>query len=88
MANGTKRVTLGVLNEKLDHLTQLVQRHVESDERKFLDLHNLLEGPGDQPGIKGRLDRLEVAETSRTWHIRALWGAAFAGFASWLSGKF
>lgn len=85
------RVTLDVLGSKMDNLIALVESPVESDERRFQSLHQLLEGLDDRPGLKGRLDRLEQAEGRRTWHIRTLWGAVSTGavgaLLAWFVGR-
>lgn len=39
-----------------------------------------------KPGIKGRVQRLEDTDHSRTWHMRAVWGAVLASFGAWLFG--
>ena len=73
------KVTNGVLAAKLDYLTELVQAHVESDERHFISLNSFIDGNGNL-GAKTRIDRLEQLEDSRKWHVRSLWTAICAGF--------
>ena len=86
--NTTKRVTLAVLAEKIDNLSEFLRQHSEEDRRQFEQIQRLLEGPEGQPGLKGRVDRLEVSESRRTRHIYALWGTFASTVAAWIVAKF
>ena len=84
------RITMGILATKLDGLITLVTEHALDDKTQFQEFRRLLSGQDDAPGMKGRLDRLELAERNRIWHVRAIWvaliGAASAGVLQWLVG--
>ena len=88
VSNNTKRITLAVLAEKIDNLSELVRQHTIDDRQQFEHVWRLLEGPEGQPGLKGRLDRLEVSESKRTRHIYALWGTFASTVAAWIVAKF
>lgn len=78
------KVTLATLDQKLDSLHELVKGHVEQDEKKFEKLGELLYGNGNpDKGLITKVDRLEVAEGKRAWHLRALWTAVTATFVTW-----
>ena len=78
------KVTLATLDQKLDALHEMVKNHVESDERKFEKFGELLYGNGNpDKGLIMQVDRLNVAEGKRAWHLRALWTTVTAGFVTW-----
>lgn len=48
-------------------------------------IRTLIDGDKDgSPGMKGRLQRLEDVNSSRTWHMRAIWVAMLGSVASLL----
>lgn len=78
------KVTLATLDQKLDALHEMVKGHIEQDERKFEKLGEILYGNGDpNKALITKVDRLEVAEGKRAWHLRALWTAVTATFVTW-----
>jgi len=70
----TKQITNAVLAEKIDQLTDLVRTHVTADEKHFVAIGDFINGNGSV-GAKTRIDRLEQAEKSRTFHVRTIWAA-------------
>lgn len=91
MAAGNGRVTLALVGAKLDTLTELVKAHIAKDELLFKQIYDTLDGVGKDPGIRGRVDRLEQTEEGRRWHFRTLWslavGTAVSVIAGFLWGK-
>jgi hypothetical protein len=81
------KITNAVLADKIDNLAALVQRHIESDDKHFEQLHGFVDGNGNL-GAKTRLDRLEQTERYRVFHVRALWtafvSAMMAVVANWV----
>lgn len=69
-----KIITNSVIATKLDFLTELVQKHIEKDDRQFDNLDKLFNGNNGTPGYKTRVDRLEQVQAARQWHIKYLWG--------------
>jgi hypothetical protein len=55
------KVTNEVLDAKLTYLTGLIEKHVETDNAMFKEIRESLDGDDEYPGVRGRLDRLELA---------------------------
>jgi CRISPR/Cas system-associated endonuclease Cas1 len=87
-----QRITLALVAQKIDQLSAMVEQHVQRDDRQFDAMREALEGLQDRPGLKGRIDRLEQAQASRSWQFRALWtalwGAVLSAVAFGVFGKF
>lgn len=78
------KVTLATLDQKLDALHEMVKGHIEQDEKKFEKLGEILYGNGTpDKGLITQVDRLNVAEGKRAWHLRALWTAVTMTFVTW-----
>ena len=56
---------------------------MEEDGAQFAYFRKIIEGNGDGPGLKGKVDRLEQSEARRSHHIRALWAAVMVGAVEW-----
>lgn len=78
----TKPITNEVLATKIDHLTDLVAKHIDRDDERFDKLFGVINGNG-QAGIVTRIDRLEQVESTRKWTIRALVMTVLGGAVSY-----
>lgn len=85
MTNG--KVTLAVLGSKMDILTDLFKAHAKSDENLFQDIRESLDGCDEYPGVRGRLDRLEQKEKSRSKHVYVIY-TSLVGLIFAVLGKF
>jgi hypothetical protein len=75
-ANSNGRVTLALIGQKLDFVTESVRR-----------IDNTINGDEDKPGMKGRLLSLENRESDRRWHFRTIWAAiAASGIGFYIKG--
>ena len=73
-SNGTK-VTLAVLGQRMDDLTELVKSNIEKTEYTFKEIQESLDGCDEYPGVRGRLDRVEQSENTKRRHLGYVWGA-------------
>ena len=85
MKQQQQRPTNAVIVERLEYLIKVVEAHIKDDQDNFAKIDEVFDGNG-RPGMKTRVDRLEVADRDRTWHIRTLWVAILGGVISWLGG--
>lgn len=69
MATRKKTVSLEVIDQKLDALTEIVRAHVEKDEEKFDKIFM----DNGKPSVFSRLKTLEDSEGRRQSHIKYLW---------------
>lgn len=65
MKVNASRVTLALIGQKLDTLSDQVIKHMAEDAKLFADIKESLDGCDEYPGVRGRLDRLEQAK--KTW---------------------
>ncbi len=61
-----------------------LSKSMEKISTSLLDLSEIMSGSGDpdKPGLLTRIDRLEQSESSRRWHIRALWTSLLGGMVA------
>jgi len=79
-----------LINEVLRRLDAQDERSAVT-ERLVAETHEVIHGRGEAPGIKGRLDRIEQREVTRSriaWAGLAAGGAAIiAATKTWLTAK-
>jgi len=71
-------VTNAELGRKLDDAAKIMTSHMERDEHQFSAILEIFNGNA-LPGIKTRLDRLEIADANRRKHEWWLWMALAGG---------
>lgn len=63
---------------------KIIQANANSEIlREIREIRALIDGAGNEPGMKGRIQRLEDSEEGRKFHLRALWVATIGAIASW-----
>lgn len=76
MAPTNGKVTLALINQKLDTLAGVVTK-----------IDNTVNGVEDQPGLKGRLVLIEDYVKSTKWYFRTVWAAiAASGIGFYFKG--
>ena len=89
MKMASERVTLALIGQKLDILSEDLRKHMNEDHKMFTDIRESLDGCDEYPGVRGRLDRLEQSKTSRDKHFWAIYGILISTLAAltikWLS---
>jgi len=79
---GNNRVTVALLGQKLEILTDMVDSHMQEATSTFKDIREALDGCDEYPGVRGRLLILEQTEKSRKRHFAYVWGGICALSAS------
>jgi len=70
----SNKVTLASLDQKLENFIEFMRQHSADDRAAFIKISESLDGNG-KPGIKTRLEVMEVKEITRWRVFAALWGS-------------
>jgi len=73
----SNKVTLATLDQKLENFIEFMRQHSQDDRSAFVKIFEALDGNG-KPGLKTRLEVMEVKEVTRWRVFVALWSAVSA----------
>ena len=76
------------IESQLGLLTQAVELNTRQSGRLLARHDRALYGADGSAGIVQAVDRLNLSEKRRTWHLRAMWTAMLGGLTAVLSNLF
>lgn len=79
------KANLDTIDQKLNNLIELVQKHIERDERQFDKLWDHLDGNLDHPGLLTRIFSLEQTNREHKDHSKMIKTALVSAFIALVS---